>query len=72
MQKVNEWRGGIGSAALVIVNNFFNHGKELFDTDMKRSQFAKDTITSLSFLYEDTDDPKVSFNTSMFMWLICL
>jgi hypothetical protein len=61
MQKVNARRGGIGSAAHVIVNSFFDHEKELFNTDKKCCQFAKDNITSLSFLYEDTNDPKASF-----------
>jgi hypothetical protein len=46
MQKVNEWHGGIGSAALIIVNSFFDHDKELFNTDQKHCQFSKESITS--------------------------
>jgi hypothetical protein len=63
---VNERHGGISSIALAMMNNFFKHGEEDFDTDKKCVQFVKDSISSLSFLYEDINNPKVSFKNFLF------
>jgi hypothetical protein len=63
-QRVNEWRGGFGSTALVMINNFFEFGKELFNTDEKCVEFSRQSIKTLSFLYENTDNPKVSVSVS--------
>ena len=54
-QRVSDsWRSTIGSAALAIVNAFFDANEE-FETNEARQKFAADIIKNLGFLYENTD-----------------
>jgi len=54
-QRVSDsWRSTIGSAALAIVNAFFDANEE-FETNEARQEFATDMIENLGFLYENTD-----------------
>ena len=61
LQRISEWRGNFGSTALVMINHFLDHEKELFDTDDKRAEYSKECIKSSSFLYENVDNPEVLF-----------
>jgi hypothetical protein len=59
MQRMSEWRSSFGSTALVAINNFFKGDNELFGTDDKRAEFAKDSLETLSYLYAKTDNATV-------------
>lgn len=60
----DSWRSKIGSAAISVVNAFFEYGEaaSLFTTDDSRQQFAKTMLKDLKFLYSDTksSNPKAS------------
>lgn len=50
-QRVWEWRGGFASAALSIVNAYFDDND--FDSDESRREFATSALESWAFLYRD-------------------
>jgi hypothetical protein len=58
------WRSRIGSAAISVVNAFFESVKvaTLFTTDDSRQQFAKTMLKDSKFLYFNTEssNPKAS------------
>jgi hypothetical protein len=64
-QRVYEWRASFGSAALSMINQFFDsHG--LFKTNESRKLFADHELDNLRFLFSDSEseNPKVSFLAS--------
>ena len=50
-QRVCEWRSGFASAALSIVNAFFDHNE--YDSDNCRQEFAASALKSWAFLYRE-------------------
>jgi hypothetical protein len=50
-QRVCEWHGGFSSAALSIVNAFFDDNN--YDSDHSHQEFANDALEVWSFLYCD-------------------
>ena len=60
-QRVCEWRGGFASAALSVVNAFFDDNK--YESDDSCQEFARSALESWEFLYRDvftTKDGEVS------------
>lgn len=51
-----EWRGGFASAALSIINAFFDDND--YDSDDCRQQFAQSALESWAFLYRDISTAK--------------
>jgi len=50
-QRLCEWRGTFGSAALMIVNTFFITSE--LNTDRERQEFAAEQLEGYTFLYKD-------------------
>ncbi|MGH7238925.1 MAG: hypothetical protein ACREHG_02545 [Candidatus Saccharimonadales bacterium] len=50
-QRVYEWRAAFGSAALSIVNAFFESNDE-FNTNEARVEFAEYQLKNFAFLYQ--------------------
>ena len=50
-QRVCEWRSGFASAALSIINAFFDDND--YESDNSREEFAKSALDSWTFLYRD-------------------
>ena len=55
-QHVCEWRSGFASAALSIVNAFFNDNE--YNSDNDHQNFAKATLESYAFHYHDVSTAK--------------
>jgi len=53
-QRISEtWHSPIGSSAIAVVNSFFN-SVELFKTEERRREFAKNALDTFQFIYRDT------------------
>lgn len=61
-QRFSEWRSSFGSAAIAIVNAFFDDNDDYRDSDMMRQEFATHMLDKLRFVYRHNrgDDKKVS------------
>jgi hypothetical protein len=59
-QRICEWRSAFGSAALAIVNAFFDNNDE-FKTDQAHVDFAENQLRHFAFLYSSStgDDSSV-------------
>jgi hypothetical protein len=60
-QRLSEWRGSFGSAAIAIVNGFFDDNGKYRDSNDMRQEFATRMLDKLRFVYRHAkgNDPKV-------------
>jgi hypothetical protein len=57
-QRVCEWHGGFGSAALAIVNAFFKDETNGFDSDDGCRNFAQSLLDDFTFLFGSIKETK--------------
>jgi hypothetical protein len=68
-QRLSKWRGSFGSAAIAVVNGFFNGTDKYRDLNNMRQEFASHMLDKLRFVfrYAKGDDPKVH----VYCFIIC-